>query len=49
MKRYMRKLYGCIPTKHLRSILDEWAARQNRPNLFTTPENYLDACLFRIS
>ena len=49
IKRYMRKLYGCVPTKHLQSILDEWTARQNRPSLFTNPENYLDACLFRIS
>jgi transposase-like protein len=49
IKRYMRKLYGCIPTKHLQFILDEWTARQNRPSLFTSPENYLDACLFRIS
>jgi len=49
IKRYMRKLYGCVPTKHLQSILDEWTARQNRPSLFTSPENYLDACLFRIS
>ncbi len=49
IKRYMRKLYGCVPTKHLQSILDEWTARQNRPELFTKPEDYLDACLFRIS
>jgi len=49
IKRYMRKLYGCVPTKHLQSILDEWTARQNRPSLFVSPENYLDACLFRIS
>lgn len=34
IKRYMRKLYGCVPTKHLQSILDEWTARQNRPSLF---------------
>lgn len=49
IKRYMRKLYGCVPTKHLQSILDEWTARHNRPSLFVSPENYLDACLFRIS
>ncbi len=49
IKRYMRKLYGSIPTKHLQSILDEWTARLNRPSLFISPENYLDACLFRIS
>ena len=49
IKRYMRKLYGCIPTKHLQSILDEWTARQNRPSLFCSPQDYLDACLFRIS
>lgn len=49
IKRYMRKLYGCIPTKNLQAILDEWTARQNRPNLFASPNNYLDVCLFRIS
>jgi transposase-like protein len=49
IKRYMRKLYGCIPTKHLQSILDEWMARQNNPSLFINPKNYLDVCLFRIS
>ncbi len=49
IKRHMRRMYGCIPTKHLQSHLDEWTARQNRPDIFTSPENYLDACLFRIS
>jgi len=49
IKRYMRKLYGCVPTTHLQSILDEWTVRQNKPELFSSPENYLDACLFRIS
>ena len=41
LKRHLRKLYGCIPTIHLEPILNEWAARQNRPSLFASPENYL--------
>lgn len=45
IKRYLRKLYGCIPTKSLESILTEWMARQNRPSLFASPENYLQATL----
>lgn len=45
IKRYMRKLYGCVPTKNLESILTEWMARQNRPSLFASPENYLRATL----
>ena len=49
IKRYLRRLYGCVPTKNLQSILDEWTARQNKPILFTNPENYLDECFFRIS
>jgi len=28
IKRYLRKLYGCVPTKNLESILTEWMARQ---------------------
>jgi transposase-like protein len=43
MKRYMRKLYGCVPTKDLQLILNEWEARHNYPELFTTPERYLFA------
>ena len=49
IKRYLRKLYGCVPTKQLQSILNEWTARLNRPDLFTSPENYLQECLFRVS
>jgi hypothetical protein len=45
IKRYLRKLYGCVPTKNLESILTEWMARQNRPSLFASPENYLQATL----
>jgi transposase-like protein len=41
MKRYMRKLYGNIPTKDLQLILNEWEARHNQPELFTTPEGFL--------
>lgn len=45
MKRYLRKLYGCIPTKHLHLILKEWESRHNFPRLFNNPTNYLQATL----
>lgn len=45
MKRYLRKLYGCVPTKHLQLILNEWMARQNQPSWFASPTNYLKATL----
>ena len=45
IKRYLRKLYGCVPTHKLESILNEWMARQNSPELFTSPTNYLQATL----
>jgi len=41
IKRYMRKLYGSIPTSDLQLILNEWEARHNQPELFSSPENYL--------
>ncbi len=43
MKRLLRKLYGCIPTNNLQAILDEWMARLNSPELFASPESYLQA------
>ncbi len=43
MKRYLKKLYGCIPTNQLQLILNEWMARQNQPSWFASPENYLRA------
>ncbi len=43
MKRYLRKLYGCVPTKNLHLILKEWEARHNFPELFTNQINYLRA------
>jgi hypothetical protein len=43
MKRYLRKLYGCIPTNNLQAICNEWMARQNQLSWFTSPENYLQA------
>lgn len=49
MKRYLRKLYGCVPTKHIQLVLNEWMARHNRQSLFTSPTNYLNTTLFRIS
>jgi transposase-like protein len=45
IKRYLRKLYGCIPTKHLAHILKEWEARHNFPGLFESQTNYLQATL----
>ena len=45
MKRYLRKLYGCIPTKKLQLILNEWMARHNRQSLFASPYNFLEATL----
>jgi hypothetical protein len=41
MKRYLRKLYGNVPTKHLGLVCQEWMARQNQPSWFASPENYL--------
>lgn len=45
MKRHLRKLYGCIPTKNLLVILKEWEARHNFPELFKNQTNYLQATL----
>lgn len=45
MKRHLRKLYGCIPTKNLQAICNEWMARQNQPSWFTSPENFLQVTL----
>ena len=45
VKRYLRKLYGCIPTKKLQLILNEWTARHNSLRLFASPTNYLKATL----
>lgn len=45
MKRYLKKLYGCIPTRQLHLVLNEWMARQNSPWLFASPTNYLKATL----
>ena len=47
MKRYMRKLYGNIPTRDLHLILNEWEARHNQPELFETPEKFLQITLQR--
>lgn len=43
MKRHLRKLYGCIPTKCLTSFLREWEARHNQRSLFESPLAYLYA------
>jgi ISXO2-like transposase domain len=45
MKRYLRKLYGCIPTKRLQLILNEWMARHNSQRLFASPGTFLQATL----
>jgi hypothetical protein len=41
MKRYLRKLYGSVPTKNLQLICNEWMARQNQQSWFASPENFL--------
>jgi transposase-like protein len=41
MKRHLKKLYGCIPTKNLELTLREWMARQNSKELFASPQAYL--------
>lgn len=43
MKRHLRKLYGCVPTRYLQDILNEWMARHNQRSLFESPLNYLRA------
>lgn len=43
MKRYLRKLYGCVPTSRLQLILNEWTARHNNLRLFASPTTYLEA------
>lgn len=45
MKRYLRKLYGCVPTTRLELILNEWMARQNQPSWFASPTVYLQVTL----
>ena len=49
MKRHLRKLYGCVPTKRLQLFLNEWMARHNNLRLFASPQDYLELTLFRIS
>jgi len=41
IKRYLRKLYGCVQTTHLEDVLKEWQARHNQRELFSTPEYFL--------
>jgi len=49
MKRYLRKLYGCIPTNRLQLILNEWMARHNSLRLFASPQAYLqEVCSVRV-
>lgn len=45
VKRYLKKLYGCVPTKRLELICNEWMARQNQPSWFTSPAAYLQVTL----
>jgi len=45
LKRYLRKLYGCIPTGRLRLILNEWMARHNSLRLFASPTTFLQCTL----
>ena len=49
MKRYLRKLYGCIPTRQLQLVLNEWLARHNHQQLFVSPIAYLrEVCSVRV-
>ena len=48
IKRYLRKLYGCVQTTHLEAILREWEARHNQRHLFESPEGFL-RCTLRAS
>lgn len=41
IKRHLRRMYGCIRSKELPSILNEWEARFNDRTLFESPINYL--------
>jgi transposase-like protein len=41
LKRYLRKLYGCIPTTKLQLVLNEWMARHNSLRLFASPQSFL--------
>lgn len=45
IKRYLRKLYGCVQTTHLEDVLKEWEARHNQKQLFSTPEYFLQRTL----
>jgi transposase-like protein len=45
IKRYLRKLYGCVQTTHLEDVLKEWQARHNQKELFSSPEYFLQRTL----
>lgn len=45
LKRSLRRLYGKLTLADLRNILKEWEQRQNNPEMFYTPYNYLRATL----
>ncbi|MCA9343141.1 IS1595 family transposase [Candidatus Saccharibacteria bacterium] len=45
LKRSLRRLYGKLTLVDLRNILREWEQRQNQPDLFYNPYNYLKATL----
>jgi len=45
IKRYLRKLYGCVQTTHLEDVLKEWQARHNQKELFVSPEYFLQRSL----
>lgn len=46
-KRQLQKQYGRFILKHLYTLIPEWGARRNFPHLFTSPQMYLQECLFR--
>jgi len=45
IKRSLRRLYGKLTLPDLSNILKEWEQRQNQPEMFYTPVNYLQATL----
>jgi len=45
IKRSLRRLYGKLTLPDLANILKEWEQRQNQPDMFYTPSNYLRATL----
>ena len=43
IKKYMRRTHGNVLTGRLNLILNEWEIRHNRPELFESPEKFLQS------